>query len=1586
MTNQALADRLAQLSHAKRALFEELRRAERGASSGGTNSASRANDGPSVLSFAQERLWFLDQLNPQNPFYNVATAVRLRGQLDAAAIERALHSAIDRHAALRTTFALVDGTPRQSVSANAFRLARVDLRELAADERERRVQKLAEEESLLPFDLATGPLIRATLIRTQEKEHTLLLTLHHIICDGWSMAVLQDEIAELYAAEVEGREPRLAPLTLQYTDFATRERERLSAPVLERLLEYWTRELADLPGPLELPTDYVRPATQTFRGDVCRLRLDGEFTAELRRLATSERATLYMVLLAAWQLLLGRWSRRHDVAVGTPVSQRTERELERVVGFFVNTLVLRGRFDDDPSFREFLERVRRATLDGFAHQDLPFARLVQYLQPPRDASRAPLVQMMFVMQNIPVRAREAAGLTIEETSYDHAPVSHFDLTLNVDERAEGLHLSLVFNPDLYASATIERMLASYHTLLESLVAAPERRVSLLEIVPPEDRRRQLVELNRTAAPFASEQTIHDLFAVQAARTPCAVALTLDERHMTYAELDAASNRLARLLVERGVGADAPVGVCLDRSFELVIAMLAILKAGGAYLPLDPAYPPQRRGYMMSDARLELVVTRRDFAAGLPAEQCELLLLDDEELALDATSAEPLPRRSGATNLAYVIYTSGSTGEPKGVEVEHRGLVNHALAFAARCELAEGDRLLQYLSPSFDAAAEEIFPTLTSGATLCLHRSPAELSGHSLLDWSRAAGVNVLHLPVAVWTSLLEAMSAAGANLADHLRLVIAGGDNALRDDVRRWRELSADRVRFLFAYGVTEATITSTLFDGADEPGNSGSARAPIGRPIANAQVHLLDERAQLVPSGVAGEIAIGGVSVARGYRGRPALTAERFIADPFGIEQGARLYRTGDLARYLADGNIEFLGRIDQQVKIRGYRIEPSEIETTLTAHALVREAIVIPQGDGATRRLAAYVGCTDGAAPTDAELREFLASRLPAHMLPSAITVLERLPRLAGGKIDVAALPTPNWRRTSTADNYVPPRDEVETSLAAIWCEVLGIERIGVHDNFFELGGDSIRTIQVVARAGARGLHITPKQFLERQTIADLTAVVNLAPPICAEQGTIVGAVPLLPIQREFFALELADPHHFNQSVLLEVDPRVSPATLSSAVRAIVLHHDTLRMRYERQSDGQWLQSCAGANSSEALECVDLTDMSDEEQAAAIAAKSAEAQAALDLMLGPIARFVHFDRGRTRRGRLLAVVHHLAIDAVSWRILLEDFNWLCEQIEAKQAPQLPLKTTAYRDFAARLAKVADSESVQRELADWLDASSEQCHLPCEIANAKETVPNTVGMSETVRAMLDVDATHNLLHEAQSAYRTRPQDLMLAALAAVLTDFSGGERVRVDLESHGRESFANDIDLSRTVGWFTSLYPVSLRCASANQPRAWIQETKERLRAIRAGGTGYGLLRWLSSDASVREQLAAAPRAEVCFNYLGQLDHLVPADALLIPTDEPHGDNHSARGERPHLWEIIAYVRGGRFQVEWTFSTMHHRRETIERLAECYLEALGELVEHCLAPDAGGVTPSDFPLVEIDQEDLDRLSALLEGDADEIR
>jgi amino acid adenylation domain-containing protein/non-ribosomal peptide synthase protein (TIGR01720 family) len=1565
-------ERLASLSPAKRALFLRLQAEAKAPPAVGP--ARRDPGEPAPLSYGQERLWFLDQLEPGNPFYNVAIATRLSGKLDAQILAHALHAVIERHEALRTVFRTVAGRPEQVVCPTTrFQLAHDDLSMLSGQARDEALGDITQAEAVRPFDLAHGPLIRARLVRLARDENVLLLTLHHIICDGWSLAVLRQEVAEQYAAMRAGRKNALPELPLQFADHAIRERAAGGNATTEAHLQYWREQLSDLPGPLALPLDFPRPAVQAYRGATERLRLTGPLVRNLRRLAAEENGTLCMVLMAAFQIVLARYARQHDVCVGMPIAGRTSPELERLIGFFVNTLVIRGRLANDLTFRDFLSQLRATMLAAYEHQELPFSRLVEELVPARDLGRSPLVQVMFVLQNIPVAPRQVAGLTITDNSFDHAPVSNFDLTLNVDEHPDRLDLSLVYNPDLFMGETAAGMLDAYRVLLTAIVGNRDCAALELPLLSASAKRQQLQHWNATGVSFPEDRCIHELFAEQVRRTPNAVAIRFEDAEITYRQLDQRSNQLARYLIERGASSNVPVGVCLGRSPEVIVAILAILKAGAAYLPIDPLYPQARRAAMIEDALLQIIVTDSEVANCLPPGDYRRILMDAGTDALAAVSDEALAPTATPDDCAYVIYTSGSTGQPKGVEVPHRGLVNHAIDLARRAELRPGDALLQYLSLSFDAAIEEIFPTLTSGATLHMHPSPAELSGRVLLDWTRENRVNVLHLPTVVWSSLVNECAKSGGAAARHLKTVIVGGDSIPIEQVERWRAATGDACRFLFAYGVTEATITSTLFDPADRVPTTASKSLPIGRPIANTRLYVLDEMRQPLPAGVAGELYIGGVGVARGYLGRPELTKERFLPDPFASAANARMYRTGDLVRYLADGNVEFLGRVDRQLKVRGYRIEPAEIEAVLQLHPLVREAIVVPRGQGEARRLAAYVGSGE-AVVSEEELREFLTARLPGHMLPAALVILAELPRLSCAKVDVASLPEPSWERGAKRAPAAPPTSDVERALVKIWAEVLGHDTVGVHDNFFDIGGDSIRSIQVVARAGAAGWKITPKQLFQNQTIAELARVAQAGQTAIAPQEPVVGPAPLLPIQHEFFALADIEPHHHNQAVMLAVSSAATPQIIERALQAILTHHDQLRARFQRDAAGNWTQEIMPPGSEPILEIVHLARLNEPEQSMAIEHAAATTQAGLDLGQGPIARFVYFDCGPAQSARLLCVIHHLVIDAVSWRILLADLDLACQQLAAGLSAQLPAKTTPAGEWSNRLAQLADSEVLRGQRDLWLSTTERAKPLPREINRGDNIVAN----ADTVRMTLDAATTDALLHEAPAAYRARTQELLLAALVQVLRDYCGSGPLHLNLESHGREDLFADVDLSRTVGWFTALYPARFEISAGGSVGALVRTVKEQFRAIPQTGLGYGLLRWLSDDAETREKLAAANPPEICFNFLGNLDHTLSAETWFALAPESPGSTVSPHARRRHIWEIIAVVREGALHVEWHYSCAHHHRATVERLADKYLAGLRALVESSGEVDAQSTSASDFPLADVDQSDFEALQQLL--------
>jgi amino acid adenylation domain-containing protein/non-ribosomal peptide synthase protein (TIGR01720 family) len=1572
-----LEERVRGLSPAKRALWEQWLRAEAASTAAACAIGPRSGTAPPPLSFAQQRLWFLDQLEPGDPSYNVAAAARIAGPLDADLLERSLQAVIARHESLRTTFPAVDGQPRQWIQPVLdWRLARVDLSGLPEPQRPERARQLGIEEAQRPFDLSTGPLIRGTLVRLGPDEHVLLLTLHHIVCDGWSMVVLRSETAVFYEAFRRGQNPSLPPPAIQYADYAIWQREQLSGPVLAAQLDYWKSRLGGETPVLELPADRPRPAVASHRGDTLGRKVPRDLRDALVALGRREgNASLFMVLLAAFQVLLGRLSGQSDVRVGSPIANRTLPQLEKLIGFFVNTLVHRADLAGDPTFRELLAQVKDSAMGAFAHQDLPFEKLVEELAPHRDLSRTPLFQTMLVLQNVPQATVSAGDLQITDIDLGNVRSTAFDLTLNVAEGPRGLDLLLVYSTDLFDEPTAARLLDGYLALLQAVAADPGRRISRLPIMSAAERQRQITGWNATCRPELLGHTVEELFSQQAARTPDALAVVCQRQSLTYAELERRANQLAQQLRSLGVREETTVGLCVERSAEMIVGLLGIMKSGGAYVPLDSQYPPARLAFLARDAGASLIVSDPASAESLSPIGARRVLLGGDEAPFDEQAGGPLPNNAPGS-LAYVIYTSGSTGEPKGVEVVREALAHHALAMVERLGLDSSDRVLQYLSPSFDASAEEIFPTLIAGATLWIHPRPQELTGREALELVRSQGITVLHIPPPLWHQFvdeLESERARGLGAPLPLKAFMTGGDAASPERLARWRDLTGGS-KFLFLYGVTEATITNTLYEPAgDSP--APLRRVPIGRPIANTQAYVLDPQLQPVPMGVPGELYLGGAGLARGYRNQPELTAEKFIPHPFDHTPGRRLYRTGDLVRRLPDGNLEFLGRVDHQVKVRGYRIELGEIEAALAAHPDVAEVAVVAREDQpGQKRLVAYI--VPRGVSAAASWREFLRARLPEHLLPSAFVELEALPRTSAGKLDRRALPAPDASRPDLQSTYVAPRTPTEAKLAEIWAGVLGIDRVGIHDNFFELGGDSIQSIQMISRAGAAGLHLTPKQLFQHQTIAELAAVASQERAVAAEQGPVTGELVLTPIQRRLFELELADIHHFNQALWLDLAPEVTLDAIERAAQAVMTHHDALRLRFARGPAG-WRAWHAPPEQAAAVvvrrQELAAGNASGERQRLEEAVR--EIQATLNLEHGPVVQWAVLDFGPGVPRRLLIVAHHLVIDAVSWRILLEDLELACRQALAGQRITLPPKTTSYQAWSIELQELARSEAIRSQAEYWLAVSAGARPLPRDRSGGNE-----FGHERSASVMLSADDTHALLHEVNAAYRTKINDLLLAALVLTTHSWHGGDDLLVDLDAHGRDDGVEAADVSRTVGWFTALYPLRLRLPASGAPGEVIKAVKEQLRQVPTAGLGYGLLRTQTADAELARRLAAAPGADISFNYLGQLDQALPRQSLFRPLPDPPPHHSSPRNRRTHPLEVLALVRDGRLQVKWLYSEQLHQPATMERLAEEYLHHLRRLIEHCRSPQAGGVTPSDFPLAELSNDELRLLEQALAG------
>jgi amino acid adenylation domain-containing protein len=1096
-------ERLKNLSPAKRALLMKSLQKNAIQSQETQTIPRRERQSGIPLSFAQQRLWLIDRLESGTVAYNVPFAVRLKGSLNPAAFERSINEVIKRHEALRTTFTLEGDQPIQIIASHAsLTVSLLDLKQVPADEKEAHVQRLAADEAQTRFDLSKGPLLRTTLLQLDQDEHVALFTMHHIVSDGWSDSVLIEEIVRFYEADLAGQRAALPELPIQYADFALWQRERLQGAVLDELLSYWKQQLAGAPPLLNLPTDNPRPPVQTHPGAL-ESRVFPEWISEgLTSLSRQEGVTPFVTVLAAFKTLLYKYANQTDVVVGTPVANRTRFETEGLIGCFLNTLALRTDLSGNPTFRQLLRQVQAVTLGAHEHQDLPFELLIETLSTERNISYAPVFQVLFLYQNKSLENLNQRDLSLTPIDI-HSGTAKFDLALSVVEGTNGhLTASLEYNTDLFNAQTITWMLAHFETLLAAIVSDPEQHLHDLNLLAEAEQEQILFKWNATQTEFTETPCLHKLFEEQAARTPEAVALMFGSDSLTYQQLNERANQLAHHLRSLGVGTESVVALLMDRSLEMVISLFAVLKAGGAYLPLDPTYPPQRLSFMLSDAQ-PVVLLRQRGQRGTLTVPPGMTVLEVEEQKKTAVSAESVSEsyanpevEVGAANLAYVIYTSGSTGQPKGAMITHGAITNRLLWMQQQYQLDASDVVLQKTPFTFDVSVWEFFWPLITGARLVVARPGGHQDTRYLLELIRSRQITTLHfVPSMLQAFLAEAGVTQGCR---KLRRVICSGEALVPELVRRYYEQLTAPLENL--YGPTEAAVDVTRWGCDAEAVTPGGVSVPIGRPIANIQMYVLDEGMGCVPVGVSGELYIGGVGLARGYRGRAELTAEKFVPNPHTLEAGARLYRTGDVGRYLATGELEYQGRVDYQVKIRGYRIELGEIEAVLRQHAAITDAVVVPRQNAlGEKQLVGYVVIADGADTaagseiTSAALRKYIGARLPHYMIPAILVKLDEMPLSANGKIDRQRLPAIETKVVKTEP--AAPANPIEEKLLAIWTQVLRIDQMSVDDNFFALGGDSIRIVQIVSQAQYKGLHFEAQLIYQHQTIRDLAREIEKA-----------------------------------------------------------------------------------------------------------------------------------------------------------------------------------------------------------------------------------------------------------------------------------------------------------------------------------------------------------------------------------------------------------------------------------------------------------------------------------------------------------
>ncbi|WP_095197365.1 non-ribosomal peptide synthase/polyketide synthase [Pseudomonas sp. Irchel 3A7] len=1556
-TAQRIATRFAGLPADKRREFLQ-RMQEQGVSFGQLPIPPAAEPQATFeLSYAQQRQWFLWQLDPQSSAYNIPAALRLHGSLNLAALQQSFDVLLERHQSLRSRFVEDDGQVRQALATfTTLPIEQHDLRAEPEAQRFELAMKTVEAEIARPFDLQHGPLLRVSLLQLDAEDHVLVLTLHHIVTDGWSMGVLVEEFSRLYAAHCQGQSAELQALPIQYSDYAAWQRRWMEAGELERQLDWWREKLGNEQPLLELPTDRARPAQPSQQGARLDFALDSTLARGLMSLAKQRGVTPFMLLLASFQALLYRYSGQSDLRIGVPIGNRNRAETRGLIGFFVNTQVMRAELDGRLPFSQLLEQTRTASLDAQDYQDLPFERLVQALQGERSLSHSPLFQVMFNHQ----QARPAAvsgllaGLRVEALNAT-AHTTQFDLQLDTQEEGDKLFASLTYATDLFDAGRIEDLARHWRNLLAGVLANPQTPLAELPLLDADERLRILDDLNATATRYPGEVCVQRHFEARVVENPEATALVFQGRSLSYAELNLRANRLAHHLRAQGVGPEVIVGIACDRSFEMVVGLLAILKAGGAYMPLDPEYPLDRLGYMIEDSGISLLLTQQHLLAQLPTPDSvrTLCLHSDADWLSDLPGTDP-SNLAIAENLAYMIYTSGSTGKPKGAGNRHVALHNRLEWMQQAYNLQPADRVLQKTPFSFDVSVWEFFWPLMKGATLVIaapgeHRDPQRLAALIVEQ-----AITTLHFV----PSMLSAFIASDEALAcTSLTRIICSGE-ALPMELQRQTLRALPQANLYNLYGPTEAAIDVTHWTCVEE----GRDSVPIGRPIANLRTLILDSELQPLPLGAVGELYLGGVGLARGYHRRGALTAERFVVDPFG--SGERLYRTGDLARYRADGAIDYCGRIDHQVKIRGLRIELGEIEARLQEHAEVQEAVVLALDGPGGKQLVAYIVPQDRALiATDAAqqgawretLKSHLLGSLPDYMVPAQTVLIEQMPLSPNGKLDRKRLPAPTVQVSQRV--FEAPRSAHEQVLAQIWQDVLGVEQVGRQDNFFELGGDSIISIQVVSRARRAGLSLQPRDLFQQQTLQALAGVVKEQVAPLAQQGPVDGVQKLTPIQRWFFEEPIPQRAHWNQAVLLVPRETLDLPRLQGALQRLLKQHDALRLRFS-QVDGQWSARYVGADSADVIDMLWTARVASD---ASLESVCDEAQRSLSLQDGPLLRVALIAQADGSQ-RLLLVIHHLAVDGVSWRVLLEDLQ------AAYQGQELPPKTSAFQVWADKLDAYARCETATNELSWWqshLDGASDS--LPAANAQASQAGHLRQGVS----IGLDREQTRQLLQQAPAIYRTQVNDLLLTALARTLSRWTGDQSALIQLEGHGREELFDDIDLTRTVGWFSSLFPV--RLTPTADLDGSIKAIKQQLRDIPGKGLGYGLLRYLG-DATAQAALAALPQARVTFNYLGQFDQSFAEDALFTPAKESSGTAQSADAPLPNWLSVDGQVYGGELKLDWTFSRECFDRREIETLAADFRSELLALIEHCLSDGAGGVTPADFPLARLSQAQLDGL------------
>jgi len=1485
------------------------------------------------LSYNQKRLWFLYHLDPTNIAYTVPNSFEINGDLNVSALERALRFIIQRHESLRTTFISNEGVPYQLINSELdFKL---EFTELGINTNQ--ITDIRQEENRefmrRPWDLANGPLIRAKLIRSDADKHTLLLSMHHIITDGHSMGIIAEELQACYKAFIEDKTPSLADVGLQYADYARWENEWLEGKHVGKRLDFWKDRLNEI-ADIDLPLDYPRANDSSHLVDTLEFVLEKDVKEALEGLGVETDATIFMVLLTGFQILLGMSSGQEDVYIGTPVSNRDRAELQRVVGFFVNTVIIGTIIDFSESLRDAVCRVKQECLDAFANV-IPFDKIVDELKPPREAGKNPLFQVMYVHQN------EAGGLRLGNTvssQQTRKDSSDFDLLFSTTLTSTDLKCTLQYRSALFTKETIASLASILRSIYSHMAIKPDEHIADICLITS-DERAKLLSWGQPTSTNSRTEHIIDWIQQAVVRNPFAIAAEDSLKCITYSELDRQSLVFANfLLSEDKYRHQKVVALCVEKEVHMLIALFGILRAGKAVMAIDPEYPVDRINLMLEESSCQTVVTQ----------QCLKHKLDETEFAtalvvLDAfedwraTKLENTSARIGSSDLAYISFTSGSTGKPKGVLVEHRNVVAMIEAQLNHFEINESSRILQVLSLSFDAGLAEIFRSVAAGATLVLADRKEIMPGPEFIRLLKEKHISKAAIPPV----MLGALPEGSSEELTELKTVITGGEACQPHTARIW----AKNRTLIIGYGTTE-TANGTLFAKSWDL----QKKPPLGRPLENSCIYILNEKKNMVPVGIPGDIYIGGKGVSRGYLNRSELTEKVFINDPFSSEYGGRMYATGDRGRWLADGSVEYLGRKDSQVKIRGHRIELNEISEVIQLNEAVNQCLVVVNSESNIKRLFAYVTpAISGQTLSNTELKEFARMKLPDYMVPAAFMTLRKLPVTPNGKIDYRSLPKPRLNLLTDESTYTAPKTENEIKLAAIWCKVLGLERISIDANFFEFGGDSILSVQVVAQSTASGIAITVKDIFEYQTIRLLAEFAENAKPLEVDQSLVVGVTELTPIQYWHLQNNNESPSQYNHVMTIPL-PRAyfKGNIIEDAVKYVWAHHDALRARFQVSNQGIWSKEILGSTDYPIISIHDITYMDPTVQDDFITRQIELSCKEIDIVAGPIARLEAFYRRDQKTSFVTFVIHHLVTDIISWQIIIEDFQTCLRYLAGNQRPELSNKSTSYKDWAKTLLEFALSESILSESVFWLsDARRRIRSLPED----RTSDSNLYADSSTHIFDLSVSDTKALLGAISSQKQYTVQISLLSALGVAFSRWSGNQDILIDVEGHGREeSHFEGINLSRTVGWFTSFYPLLLSDINHNASAiASISKSFEDFNSIPKRGLGYGVLRYLVKDEGLREQICKMPQSQIAFNYIGINNNKrqEPMSAISRHKNLSIGQIKLIQGEnkqRLHNFEIIAGIANEQLSMRITYNKKAYNESTVSDICTYFEEYLTRL------------------------------------------